>query len=186
MPDKPDRRIARTRAALLHAFASLLLEPRRYDQVKVGDIVERANVGRSTFYEHFRNKDEILAESIRVPFSPFARSVDAGASAASLLPTLEHFWQNRDQVRSIFGAPRRKIARILADMLQTRMTDRAGRQPPAAALEARITALALAEAQVGTLAAWMGGEISCGKGAIAEVLHGMAQSSAALVCGRQR
>ena len=57
MPDKQDRRIQRTRSALLQAFVSLLLEPRRYDQIKVGDIVERANVGRSTFYEHFRNKD---------------------------------------------------------------------------------------------------------------------------------
>ena len=184
MPDKPDRRIARTRAALLQAFVSLMLEPRRYDQIKVGDIVERADVGRSTFYEHFRNKDEILAESIRVPFTPFARSVDAGAAAASLHPMLDHFWQNRGNARSIFGVQRRKVTRILADMLQSSMTDRAGRQTPNAALKIRLAAMALAEAQVGTLAAWTSGEIACGKSAIAEVLHGMAQASAALVCGR--
>jgi AcrR family transcriptional regulator len=184
MPDKPDRRVARTRAALLQAFVSLLLEPRRYDRIRVGDIVERANVGRSTFYEHFRNKDEILAESIRVPFAPFARSVDAGASVASLLPALEHFWQNRSQTRSIFGGQRRKVVRILADMLQSQMNERAGKQTPNAALKIRLGAMALAEAQVGMLAAWMIGEVTSGKGAIAEVLYGMAQASAALVCTR--
>ena len=183
MPDKPDRRVQRTRSALLQAFVSLLLEPRRYDQIKVGDIVERANVGRSTFYEHFKNKDEVLADSIRAPFSAFAHSVDAGA-AAGLVPMLDHFWPNRDQARGIFGGvARRKVTRILAGMLQTQLDARATRRTPDNALRIKLAALALAEAQIGTLAAWLNGEIACGKSVIAEVLHGMAQSSAAQVCG---
>jgi AcrR family transcriptional regulator len=180
MPDKPDRRVQRTRSALLQAFVSLMLEPRRYDQITVADIVGRANVGRSTFYEHFRNKDEILAESIRVPFAPFVRSVEPGAGVAGLYPMLDHFWQNRDQARSIFVARRRKVVRILAGMLKSRLSEHAGAQTPNAELKTRLAAMALAEAQVGTVAAWMSGEIICGKAALAEVLHHMAQACAAL------
>jgi AcrR family transcriptional regulator len=160
-----------------------LLEPRRYDQIRVGDIVERADVGRSTFYEHYRNKDEILAESIQGPFSAFARSVEAGAAAAVLHPMLNHFWQNRGLARAVFGGARRKVARILAAMLQERLSARA--QPATAkdALRIKLAAFALAEAQIGTLAAWLSGEIVCAEPVIAEVLHGMAQASADRICG---
>jgi AcrR family transcriptional regulator len=47
-----DKRTQKTRQALLGAFFGLVLE-RRYDEIKVADILERARVGRSTFYEHF-------------------------------------------------------------------------------------------------------------------------------------
>ena len=54
-----DRRSARTREALLHVFLDLLFE-RGYEALSVRDIAARANVGRSTFYEHFAGKDALL------------------------------------------------------------------------------------------------------------------------------
>ena len=63
---KPDRRVERTREALLRALRDLLFE-RGYDGFVVRDIVERANVGRSTFYEHFEGKDEIFSRKPRTP-----------------------------------------------------------------------------------------------------------------------
>jgi AcrR family transcriptional regulator len=59
----PDRRTARSRRAITSAFVALVLE-RRYDAIRVGDIVEKADVGRSTFYEHFRSKDDLLRQSM--------------------------------------------------------------------------------------------------------------------------
>ena len=56
---KLDRRIARTRNACLEALTSLALE-RAYETITVQDILDRANIGRSTFYSHFRDKDELL------------------------------------------------------------------------------------------------------------------------------
>jgi AcrR family transcriptional regulator len=54
-----DRRALRTRQALHQALLQLIRE-RDYDEITVSDITERANVGRSTFYAHFTDKDDLL------------------------------------------------------------------------------------------------------------------------------
>jgi AcrR family transcriptional regulator len=58
-----DRRIQRTREALRSAFMSLLKE-REWDQIRVQDICDRANVGRSTFYNHYVDKEGLLSGSL--------------------------------------------------------------------------------------------------------------------------
>lgn len=58
-----DRRVQRTRTALYDALVALIRE-RPYDQIRVDDILERANVGRSTYYAHFRSKDDLLRRSV--------------------------------------------------------------------------------------------------------------------------
>jgi AcrR family transcriptional regulator len=58
-----DRRVQKTRALLHEAFGSLIRE-KPYDEIVVKEILGRANVGRSTFYMHFRDKDELLASGI--------------------------------------------------------------------------------------------------------------------------
>ena len=58
-----DRRVRRTRKTLHDALISLLLE-RNYDAITVQEILDRADVGRSTFYAHFGDKDELLVSGI--------------------------------------------------------------------------------------------------------------------------
>ena len=58
-----DRRVQRTRGLLRGALASLIHE-KAYDAIAVKEILARANVGRSTFYAHFRDKDELLDSGI--------------------------------------------------------------------------------------------------------------------------
>ena len=55
-----DRRVAKTRRSLHDALARLVRE-KTYDTISVKEILDRANVGRSTFYTHFDDKDELLA-----------------------------------------------------------------------------------------------------------------------------
>ena len=56
---KADRRVARTRRALKEALTDLILE-RGYESVTVQDVIDRADVGRSTFYAHFLDRDDLL------------------------------------------------------------------------------------------------------------------------------
>lgn len=56
---REDRRIGRTRRTMHEALMSLIVE-KGYESVTVQDILDRADVGRSTFYSHFRHKDELL------------------------------------------------------------------------------------------------------------------------------
>jgi len=56
---REDRRVKRTRRMLHEALMALILE-KGYEAVTVQDILDRANLGRSTFYSHYRHKDQLL------------------------------------------------------------------------------------------------------------------------------
>ena len=63
MKERQDRRSKRTRHLLSAAFVELLRE-KGYNAITVSDIIERANVGRSTFYSHYRDKDDLFVHEL--------------------------------------------------------------------------------------------------------------------------
>ena len=63
MSDKNDRRSQRTRRLLSEALVQLIQE-KDYSTITVSDIIERANVGRSTFYAHYPTKDDLLLDQM--------------------------------------------------------------------------------------------------------------------------
>ena len=67
---KTDRRVQRTRELLQEALIELTGE-RRYDAITVQDIVDRANVGRTTFYLHFPSKDDLFVSCHEAIVSQF-------------------------------------------------------------------------------------------------------------------
>lgn len=80
---KTDRRVQKTRQALQNALIELILE-KGYDAVMVQDILDRANVGRSTFYAHFQAKEDLLMnhlDSLMKAFEAHAQPVLARHSA---------------------------------------------------------------------------------------------------------
>jgi AcrR family transcriptional regulator len=58
-----DRRVQRTQQ-LLHGALLALIQEKGFEQLSVQDIIDRANVGRATFYAHFDNKEDLLASGI--------------------------------------------------------------------------------------------------------------------------
>lgn len=56
-----DRRQARTRQAIIDAFVTLL-KKNNYAKISVKEIIDEANIGRSTFYSHFETKDDLARQ----------------------------------------------------------------------------------------------------------------------------
>jgi AcrR family transcriptional regulator len=67
---KTDRRVQRTRELLQKALIELISE-RGYDAITIQDIVDHANVGRTTFYLHYTSKDDLLMSCHEVIVSEF-------------------------------------------------------------------------------------------------------------------
>jgi AcrR family transcriptional regulator len=61
---KLDRRVHRTRRLLKEALYALILE-KGYDAVTIEALTSRADLGRTTFYLHYKDKEDLLLESIR-------------------------------------------------------------------------------------------------------------------------
>ncbi|MET7770375.1 TetR/AcrR family transcriptional regulator [Nocardia sp. NPDC005366] len=130
-----DRRVRRTRNLLHQALIGLMLE-RGYERISVSDILERADVGRSTFYAHFRDKDDLLlvssTEYLRASIMAARPDPDDPAApplSAPLAPVYTLFGlaaENPEVYRALLGrkanavllrATRGMVAKILAERL---------------------------------------------------------------------
>lgn len=62
-----DRRQQKTQKAIFQAF-STLIGKKSYNHITVQEIIDAANIGRSTFYAHFETKDEFIKRSMQRTF----------------------------------------------------------------------------------------------------------------------
>jgi len=76
-----DRRVQRTRKLLQDALIGLILE-KGYEAVTVQDIIDRADVGRSTFYAHFLDKQQLLLSTLEQLRAFLAQQQQAALTAA--------------------------------------------------------------------------------------------------------
>ena len=166
-----DKRVQRTRKALLGAFFGLVLE-RRYEEIKVADIFERAGVGKSTFYEHFSGKDGILGSSLKGPFDVLADAAQRTDNTAQLIMLLEHFWANRAMARGILhGTVRRKTTAVLVDLIERRLVMDGVDKSASLIIPSRLAAIQLAESLLALITAWLTGEAQCSADALALALR---------------
>ena len=125
-----DRRVQRTRRLLHKGLMSLILE-KKYESITVQEILDQADVGRSTFYVHFQDKDELLFSGFQY-LQSFLESVQ-GASAivpgksyeriiGFSLAMFEHAHEYRRVNRALLGSDaeavvRRRIQSVLAGIV---------------------------------------------------------------------
>ena len=161
-PDKPGRfvreveprdpRAVRTTHALGWALVELMQE-REFDSITVQQILERAGVGRTSFYTHFRNKQDVFDSSFERLFDLLEPLLDRPGSAGRLFPVRE-FAAHLVDARSLLDAIRRdgrledmwrQCVGYMARIIEKRL-------PPAVAhvgarkLQARMLAATLGEA----------------------------------------
>jgi len=91
-----DRRVVRTENAIFDAFISLCSE-QRYEDISIRQIAERANIGRSTFYAHYNDKEDLVDRRMSHLFQVLTQAMNDD-SRDTLLPAyglLEHVYENR-------------------------------------------------------------------------------------------
>ncbi|WP_434044015.1 MULTISPECIES: TetR/AcrR family transcriptional regulator [Sorangium] len=111
-----DRRVQKSRKLLSDALVSLILE-KGYDEVSIQDIIDRANVGRSTFYAHYENKEQLLLFGHEHLRALVLR--DAGRPL-DFLPFYRHLAEMHELARKLLSAEKseRVLTRSLEDILQ--------------------------------------------------------------------
>jgi AcrR family transcriptional regulator len=128
---KVDRRVQRNRQRLRESLLSLVRE-KGFGPVTVQDIIDRANVGRATFYAHFDNKDDLLLsglEGLRSSLKDLRRQALARSGAADerlfafSRELFEHVEGHRDVFRAMAsdrgaGLVRQALHRIVLDLVR--------------------------------------------------------------------
>ncbi|WP_163859401.1 TetR/AcrR family transcriptional regulator [Paenibacillus elgii] len=110
-----DRRIKRTRQAIQEALVSLIAE-KGFDSLTIQDIIERADINRSTFYYHYEDKQDLLQQSIREMLEQAVTEIESAKNSVQAAGTsfkynpmprfvclFEHIHRNREFYRVMVG-----------------------------------------------------------------------------------
>ena len=114
-----DRRQRKSREAIFCAFTELLAQ-RSFHQITVEQIIQRADVGRATFYAHFETKDTLLRELNRELFCHIFDAAEGethrhifecDAPKSPFLHLLRHLNDNDHQILMLLCAPSNELFR---------------------------------------------------------------------------
>jgi AcrR family transcriptional regulator len=157
-----DRRLIRTRHSLEDALMALVTQ-KNYEAISVQDIVNQANVGRATFYLHYRDKDDLLLKSLKTMFDELVehigpvpkRATPDDAAPVKLL--IEHVAANRERYRFLVSSAStssmmRRVRNYIAAHFERRLKMIA---PKPARLPLNIASAYLAGALISLLIWWL-------------------------------
>jgi len=176
-----DRRVRRTRRTLHDALLALVLE-KGYEQITVQDILDRADIGRSTFYAHYRDKDALLFTSfedlqvqLQAELGPPGEVTDAARPAEVLF---DHAYRYQRIYRALCGRSggalvHRHLHRLICDLLRAHLgatgTD----------IDLEVAAEFHASAALGLLVWWIDAGFPQGPGWLGATYRTLAQQSPA-------
>ncbi|MCX5690821.1 MAG: TetR/AcrR family transcriptional regulator [Planctomycetota bacterium] len=172
-------RTRQTRDWIIASFNRLVLR-RKYSDISVAELVERAGVGRSTFYEHFDHKDDVLRSAVRVILEPMAQLVREDAGLAGVVAVIEHVREhNAAAMAMLQGEARMQLEQALGELVVAQLS-RAGHGYSPTALP--LMGAQIACAQLGLLRAWLGSPApACAAAELAGLMHTSTRAMVAAV-----
>jgi AcrR family transcriptional regulator len=100
---KTDARVRRTRDALGDALVALMQE-KPFDSITVQEVLDRAHVGRSTFYAHYSDKDDLLMSDADEFFELVSMSLSAQGDASDRVFPVKEFFSHIANAREFVNA----------------------------------------------------------------------------------
>ena len=99
-----DRRTKKTNDAIYNAFTELLLKE-KYSKITIQEIIDLADIGRSTFYSHFETKDELLKSMCTDMFDEIHSNnstLSSGNPHFMIIGILNHIKENEKIIKGVF------------------------------------------------------------------------------------
>lgn len=134
-----DRRQKKTRAAIFRAFSGLL-EKKNYNAITVQEIIDAADIGRTTFYAHFETKDDLLKELCGELFDHIIQSAadsththglysDGSAPTSVFCHLFQHLAENNNNILGLLSCESNEIflryfKDSLNDLVRSQLSDR--------------------------------------------------------------
>lgn len=169
-----DRRVDRTRSALERSFNELFLAE-GYEKVTPARIAEAAEVGRSTFYEHFAGREDLLEKRLSLVLLPLAETMCSDGVPPGLEPVLQHFWTERVIVRTLLAGRARVVTmRALTGLVEERLRAQQGKST----VPLRLLAAQIAGGQLSLLEEWLSGRHQCSIIDLAQIVAGSSRAIA--------
>src|SRR5215207_798438 len=100
---KTDARVKRTRDALGDALITLMQE-KPFETIKVQDVLDRAQVSRSTFYTHYTDKDDLLMSDAEEFFEALSMALSAHGDKSDRVFPVKEFFDHLSDVQPFFKA----------------------------------------------------------------------------------
>lgn len=181
-----DRRVARTRHLLEQALLSLIKE-KPFDSISVQDIIDRANVGRATFYLHYENKEDLLGSGFAGLQSDLRENQKVVRQRGGDFDErffafshylLEHAHKHREVIPAMVGkrggaAIQHVLRRLLTDLMREEVMAMSGERG-SAAVPAEATVEFLASGLFGLLVWWLNGRMRLSVNEMNEVFRRLA------------
>jgi AcrR family transcriptional regulator len=114
-----DARTRRTTIAVAHALIQLIQESGRFEDITVRQILQRAGVGRTAFYSHFRSKEDVLHSTYEGVFGAHKEQLRQDTSAKPRLFPVSEFLEHIAGARPVMVAFRKAG---LADDMRSQFT----------------------------------------------------------------
>jgi AcrR family transcriptional regulator len=149
-----DARTRRTTTALAYALIQLIQESGRFEEITVRQILQRAGVGRTTFYSHFRSKEDMLHATYEGVFGVHKAQLQQDTSAKPRLFPVSEFLEHLAGARPVIFAFRKagladdlksQFIGYAADIIECRIRDLKLSTTVQPRLAARMLAAALIE-----------------------------------------
>jgi len=102
-PKKMDQRVRRTRNALGDALLELMQE-RKFEEITVQHVLDRAGVGRSTFYEHYQDKNDLFLSDMEEFFEMMSTLLIRREESSKRVAPVSEFFAHVGEMRHLYSA----------------------------------------------------------------------------------